>query len=81
LVIYIPLLNEGTDCWRPIEAEHVGTDTYPFWVPSQKMRTGRLLQGIWFVASIDGSSTAPKDLPSSSQTQTYLRASPDTLSQ
>jgi hypothetical protein len=28
LVIYIPLLNEGTDCWRPIEAEQVGTDTY-----------------------------------------------------
>jgi hypothetical protein len=28
LVIYIPLLNEGTDCWRPIEAEQIGIDTY-----------------------------------------------------
>jgi hypothetical protein len=28
LVIHIPLLHEGTDCWRPIEAEHIGTDTY-----------------------------------------------------
>jgi hypothetical protein len=28
LLIYIPLLNEGTDCWRPIEAEQVGNDTY-----------------------------------------------------
>ena len=28
LIIFIPLLNEGTDCWRPIEAEQVGSDTY-----------------------------------------------------
>ena len=28
LRIYMPLLNEGTDCWRPIEAEQVGIDTY-----------------------------------------------------
>jgi hypothetical protein len=28
LLIYIPLRNEGTDCWRPIEAEQVGSDTY-----------------------------------------------------
>jgi len=26
--IYVPLLNEGTDVWRPVEAEHVGDDRY-----------------------------------------------------
>jgi hypothetical protein len=28
--IYIPLLKENrpTECWRPIEAERVGTNTY-----------------------------------------------------
>ena len=26
--IYIPLLNEGTDVWRPVEAEQVGGDQY-----------------------------------------------------
>jgi hypothetical protein len=28
LIIYLPLLNEGTDCWRPVEAEQVGTNSY-----------------------------------------------------
>ena len=28
MVIFIPLLNEGTNCWRPVEAEKVGADTY-----------------------------------------------------
>lgn len=28
MVIYIPLLNEGTPCWRPVEAEHVEGNTY-----------------------------------------------------
>ena len=26
--IYVYLLNEGTDVWRPVEAEHVGEDRY-----------------------------------------------------
>ena len=26
--IYIPLLDEGTNVWRPIQAEKVGPDTY-----------------------------------------------------
>jgi hypothetical protein len=26
--IYLPLLNEGTDVWRPVEAEHLGGDLY-----------------------------------------------------
>ena len=26
--IYLPLLNEGTDVWRPVEAEHIGEDRY-----------------------------------------------------
>ena len=28
VTIYIPLLNEGTDCWRPVEAEQIGTNSY-----------------------------------------------------
>ncbi|MFB3815277.1 MAG: hypothetical protein ACE14L_14320 [Terriglobales bacterium] len=27
-VIYVPLLDEGTDCWRPVHAEHVRDDVY-----------------------------------------------------
>jgi hypothetical protein len=26
--IYMPLVNEGTDVWRPVEAAHVGPDSY-----------------------------------------------------
>jgi hypothetical protein len=26
--IYIPLLDEGIDVWRPIDAEKIGVDTY-----------------------------------------------------
>lgn len=26
--IYVYLLNEGTDVWRPVEAEHLGEDRY-----------------------------------------------------
>ena len=28
MVIYIPLLNEGTPCWRPVEAEPVDGSNY-----------------------------------------------------
>lgn len=28
MTIYLPLLNEGTDCWRPVEAELIGNDCY-----------------------------------------------------
>jgi hypothetical protein len=28
LTIYIPLQGEGTEVWRPVEAEHVGDDRY-----------------------------------------------------
>jgi hypothetical protein len=28
LVVYIPLLNKATECWSPVEAEPVGSDTY-----------------------------------------------------
>jgi hypothetical protein len=28
VVIYIPLLNEGTPCWRPVEAEQVDGNNY-----------------------------------------------------
>ncbi len=26
--IYIELLDEGTPCWRPVEAEYLGSDLY-----------------------------------------------------
>jgi hypothetical protein len=26
--IYVPLLDEGTDVWRPVSAEHVREDVY-----------------------------------------------------
>ena len=26
--IYMPLLNEGVDVWRPVNATHVGSDQY-----------------------------------------------------
>jgi hypothetical protein len=28
VIIYIPVLNEGGPCWRPVEAEHISGDTY-----------------------------------------------------
>jgi hypothetical protein len=28
VVIYIPLMNEGTPCWRPVEAEPIDRDHY-----------------------------------------------------
>ena len=27
-IIYMPLLNEGTDVWRPVEASHLSGDIY-----------------------------------------------------
>lgn len=27
-VVYVKLLDEGTDVWRPVRAEHVGGDLY-----------------------------------------------------
>lgn len=27
-IIYMPLLNEGADVWRPVEAVHVSGDLY-----------------------------------------------------
>ena len=27
-VVYMPLLNEGTECWRPVHARHVANDIY-----------------------------------------------------
>jgi hypothetical protein len=26
--IYVALLDEGTECWRPVQAEHLGDDLY-----------------------------------------------------
>lgn len=26
--IFMPLLNEGVDVWRPVDATHVSSDTY-----------------------------------------------------
>lgn len=28
VTIYMPLLNEGTDVWRPVEATHLSGDLY-----------------------------------------------------
>ena len=28
VTIYMPLLNEGTDVWRPVRARHVSDDLY-----------------------------------------------------
>ena len=28
VTIYMPLLDEGTDVWRPVEATHLGGDLY-----------------------------------------------------
>jgi hypothetical protein len=28
LVIFIPLLNEGTPCWRPVDAEQLAGNNY-----------------------------------------------------
>ncbi len=28
MVVYLPLLNEGKPCWRPVEAERVEKDSY-----------------------------------------------------
>ena len=28
MIVYMPLLNEGANCWRPVAAEQVGSDTY-----------------------------------------------------
>jgi hypothetical protein len=27
-VIYMPLMDEGTECWRPVHARRVATDIY-----------------------------------------------------
>jgi hypothetical protein len=26
--VYVALLDEGTDCWRPVQAEHMSGDVY-----------------------------------------------------
>jgi hypothetical protein len=28
MTIYVYLLDEGTDCWRPVSAEHIRDDVY-----------------------------------------------------
>jgi hypothetical protein len=28
LTIYVALLDEGTDCWRPVAAEHISADLF-----------------------------------------------------
>jgi hypothetical protein len=28
VTIYVALLNEGVDCWRPVKAERLGPDLY-----------------------------------------------------
>lgn len=28
MIIYMPLLDEGTDVWRPVTAEHLGNGKY-----------------------------------------------------
>ena len=28
VIIHVALLGEGTDCWRPVAAEHVSDDLY-----------------------------------------------------
>ena len=28
ITIYIELLNEATECWRPVQSEHLGGDLY-----------------------------------------------------
>jgi hypothetical protein len=27
-IIYLPLLDEGTDCWRPVQAQKIKDDVY-----------------------------------------------------
>jgi hypothetical protein len=27
-IIYVAVVNEGTDCWRPVHADHVEDDVY-----------------------------------------------------
>ena len=34
-VIYVPLLEEGTDCWRPVHADHVRDDVYEITVEQE----------------------------------------------
>ena len=50
--IYLPLLNEGTDCWRPVEAIELGSDL--FRIVSQKpedeewpYRSGEVVRCRW----------------------------------
>jgi hypothetical protein len=45
LVIYVPLLNEGTDCWRPVEAEQVRGDTYRIVGPKPEDETWPVAAG------------------------------------
>ncbi len=28
MTIYVALLDEGTDCWRPVTAEHISADLF-----------------------------------------------------
>ena len=34
-VIYMPLHHEGTDCWRPVHADHVSNDVYEITVDKE----------------------------------------------
>ena len=34
-IIYVPLQEEGTDCWRPVHADHVANDVYEITVDDE----------------------------------------------
>jgi hypothetical protein len=34
-LIYVPLTDEGADCWRPVHADCVGDDVYEITVEEQ----------------------------------------------
>jgi hypothetical protein len=39
--IYVELLEEGTPCWRPVDAEYLGNELYRIVGENRKMRFGR----------------------------------------
>jgi hypothetical protein len=40
VVIYMPVENEGPDCWRPVHADHVAGDVYEITVLKEPRRGG-----------------------------------------
>jgi hypothetical protein len=34
-VIYMPLRDEGTDCWRPVHADRISSDVYEITVDAE----------------------------------------------